>query len=64
MDFQAFGTAVALILIFESIGPFLNPRGMRKLYQQAAELPDGTLRVIGAIMIAAGLVLLTWIRNG
>ena len=52
------------MLIFESIGPFANPRAMRKLYAQAAGLPDGMLRAVGAVMIVFGLVLLTWMRNG
>ncbi|MFK8015595.1 MAG: DUF2065 domain-containing protein [Gammaproteobacteria bacterium] len=64
MDIEAVGAAVALMLIFESLVPFANPRSARKLWLQAAQIPDGTLRTLGAVGIAAGLVLLTWVRNG
>ena len=61
---RAFGAAIALVLIIEAIGPFANPRGTRKLWLEAAQLSDKTLRVIGATSMIAGLVLLTWMRNG
>ena len=64
MDWQALTAALALVLILEGIGPFLSPRGMRRLYAQAAGCPDGLLRILGAVMIAIGLAVLTWTGHG
>ena len=64
MDWQALSAALGLVLILEGIGPFLSPRGMRRLYAQAAASPDRLLRVLGAVMIALGLAVLTWTRHG
>jgi len=42
--------------------PFINPASARKLYFQASQLDDKTLRFIGFASMFAGLILLYWVR--
>jgi len=50
--------ALALMLIFEGLMPFLSPRGWRAMFQRAMAMTDGQIRFIGLISIVLGLVLL------
>lgn len=40
-------SALALMLVFEGLLPFLSPRRWRQLFEQAARLSDGQLRFLG-----------------
>ena len=53
-----FVRAMALVLVIEGMLPFLSPDGWRKTMQQAAQLPDSTLRKIGLASMIAGVVFL------
>lgn len=55
-------TALALLLVLEGIGPFINPAGMRRAMQMIAQLDDRTLRVGGLIFMLIGVALLYWLR--
>jgi len=59
---QDLWAAVALLLVFEGIWPFLNPEGMRNSMREMAELDASTLRVIGFFSMMTGLVLLYLVR--
>jgi len=61
-DLPALGAAIGLLLIIESIGPFVNPRGSRRMFLTAAQIPDKQLRWIGAIGMALGLLILSIAR--
>ncbi len=55
-------SALALVLVFEGIMPFISPNGWRNTMQQAAQLPDKTLRGIGFASMLLGVVLLYLMR--
>jgi uncharacterized protein len=58
LDGDTFWTALALVLVFEGLFPFLSPRGWRGTFAKLMELRDGQLRFFGLISIVAGLALL------
>lgn len=51
-------TALALLLIFEGLLPFISPGGMKKTFEQLIRYPDKSLRMIGLASIVAGVLLL------
>lgn len=50
--------AVALMLVFEGVLPFLMPSLWRDTFRRLVELSDGQLRFIGLTAMLAGLLLL------
>jgi uncharacterized protein len=50
--------ALALVLVFEGLLPFLSPGGWRRMFEQVLKLHDGQIRFYGIASIAAGLILL------
>jgi uncharacterized protein YjeT (DUF2065 family) len=50
--------AIALLLVFEGILPFLSPDGWRRAMIQAGQLSDKVLRVIGLSSMLAGVLIL------
>jgi uncharacterized protein YjeT (DUF2065 family) len=50
--------ALALVLVFEGILPFLDPTAWRRTALRAAQLNDRTLRLAGLGSMLVGLVLL------
>ena len=63
MDWQDFGTALALMMIFEGISPFIMPARMRKLAILVQQTDDNTIRAISAVSMVSGLLLLFWLRS-
>ena len=55
-------TALALVFILEGIMPFVNPRGLRRLFQVASQLDDTTLRFIGVSSMLLGVIILYIVR--
>ena len=55
-------SAVALLLVFEGIMPFISPKGWRNTMLQASQLPDSALRGIGFASMLFGVVLLYLMR--
>ncbi|VAW72035.1 hypothetical protein MNBD_GAMMA10-1569 [hydrothermal vent metagenome] len=51
-------SALALMLVFEGIMPFISPGSWRRTMLQAGKLEDKTLRVIGFASMLAGVVFL------
>lgn len=64
MDWNDLFTAIALMLIFEGILPFLNPDRYRKMLEMMEQVNNSQLRSMGLIVMAVGAVLLTFARNG
>ncbi len=64
MDWNDLFTAIALMLIFEGILPFLNPERYRKMLEMMEKISNSQLRTMGLIVTAAGAVLLTLARAG
>ncbi len=50
--------AIALLLVFEGMLPFLSPDGWRQAMIQAGKLSDKTLRIIGLASMLAGVLIL------
>jgi hypothetical protein len=50
--------AIALLLVFEGMLPFLSPDGWRQAMIQAGKLSDKTLRIIGLVSMLAGVLIL------
>ncbi|MBA3597573.1 MAG: DUF2065 domain-containing protein [Methylibium sp.] len=50
--------ALALVLVFEGLLPFLGPQRWRKLFEQATRLSDGQLRFLGLSSMLGGVLLL------
>lgn len=60
MGWEDLFRALALMLVFEGMMPFISPRGWRQTMQQASQLPDHVLRVIGLVSMVAGVLVLTF----
>ncbi len=60
---QDFFSAVALVLVFEGLLPFLTPNGYRKAVQSMLQMNDRQLRVMGLLSMLSGLFFLYLIRN-
>lgn len=63
MDGADLLTGFALFLIFEGLVPFASPRSWRRAVAQLAEMPDGTIRGIGGVIMFAGAGLLLFISG-
>lgn len=50
--------ALALMLVFEGLLPFVSPSSWRQMFERATQLSDGQLRFIGLSSMLAGLLLL------
>lgn len=55
-------SALALILVFEGIMPFLSPAHFRRTLQATARLDERSLRAIGLVCMVAGVVILYTVR--
>jgi len=60
VDSDAFWLALALVLVFEGLFPFLLPGGWRRMFAQILQLSDGQIRFFGLCSILAGLLWLWW----
>lgn len=54
--------AIALLLVFEGMMPFLNPERWKNFIRTVAEQPDRTLRIMGLTSMIAGTAFLYLIR--
>jgi len=50
--------AVALMLVFEGLLPFLSPNTWREVFTKALRLSDGQIRFLGLSSMLIGLLLL------
>lgn len=62
MDWRDLLTAFALYLVLEGALPFLNPAGFKRFLAGMRELDDATLRRIGLVSMAAGVLLIYLVR--
>jgi uncharacterized protein len=60
LDSDVLWAALALVLVFEGLFPFLSPGGWRNTFMRLTQLKDGQLRFFGLTSILLGLVTL-WI---
>jgi uncharacterized protein YjeT (DUF2065 family) len=61
LDSDVLWTAVALMLVFEGIFPFLSPDGWRNKIAQILALHDGQIRFFGLSCVLVGLLMLWWL---
>ena len=50
--------ALALMLVFEGLMPFLSPGLWRRVFERATQLSDGQIRFFGLSSMIVGLLLL------
>ena len=50
--------ALALMLVFEGLLPFLSPGMWRRVFERATQLTDGQIRFFGLSSMIIGLLLL------
>ncbi len=63
MDFwQVLPAAIALVLIFEGLMPFISPNRWRKLLEVVGQMDDRIIRNIGLGSMLFGLTLLYWVN--
>ncbi|MBU6198306.1 MAG: DUF2065 domain-containing protein [Xanthomonadaceae bacterium] len=55
---HSFATALCLVLVLEGLFLFAAPQAWQRMAEQMRRLDPRQLRLIGAIMVAAGLLLL------
>jgi uncharacterized protein YjeT (DUF2065 family) len=63
MNQQLLLTAVALMLVFEGILPFLAPGLWREMLRRVSEWDDGRIRFLGLTLMLIGLLILFFARN-
>jgi uncharacterized protein YjeT (DUF2065 family) len=60
LDGDTLWAALALVLVFEGLFPFMSPGGWRNTFLRLLSLQDGQLRFFGLCSILLGLLLL-WV---
>ena len=55
MDSDLLWAAMALMLVFEGLLPFISPQGWRRTFARLLTLRDGQLRFFGLVSILLGL---------
>ena len=55
---DVFWLALALVLVFEGLFPFISPAGWKRMFLQILQLQDGQVRFFGLASILAGLLLM------
>ncbi|MBC7470225.1 MAG: DUF2065 domain-containing protein [Ramlibacter sp.] len=58
MDSDLLWAAMALMLVFEGLLPFLSPKGWRRTFERLLAMHDGQIRFFGLVSIVLGLGLL------
>lgn len=62
MSPQLLLTAVALMLVFEGLMPFLAPGLWRETFRRLVQMSDGQIRFVGLTSMVIGLLLLLFVR--
>jgi uncharacterized protein YjeT (DUF2065 family) len=58
LDSDVVWAALALMLVFEGLFPFLSPQGWRRTFERLLAMHDGQIRFFGLVGILLGLGLL------
>ncbi|NKC12356.1 MAG: DUF2065 family protein [Gammaproteobacteria bacterium] len=62
LDWQDLLSAIALMMVFEGLGPFMAPDGWRRMAQAASKTASKTIRAVGLGLMIVGLALLNLVR--
>ena len=63
MGATTFLMALALMLIFEGVLPFIAPNLWRDTFRKITQMTDGQIRFVGLSSMIVGLLLLLWART-
>lgn len=55
--------AIALVMIFEGIMPFIAPKAWKNTLLQLAQMEDKYLRIFGAVMMITGALTFKYIQS-
>ena len=55
--------AVALLMVFEGVMPFLSPNSFKRNMLKMLQVPNQNLRIFGLVFMLLGLGLLYWTRS-
>ena len=58
---DVFWPALALVLVFEGLMPFLAPDAWRQVFSEMLKLRDGQIRFFGLICLLCGGALWWWV---
>jgi uncharacterized protein YjeT (DUF2065 family) len=61
LEGDTFWQALALVLVFEGLMPFVSPSAWRRMFTQVLQLQDGQLRFFGLLSVLVGLSCLWWL---
>lgn len=56
-------TALALVLVIEGMLPFISPTRYRQMVAEITRLSDNSIRNLGLVVMAVGLLLLFFVRG-
>jgi uncharacterized protein YjeT (DUF2065 family) len=56
-----FWPALALVLVFEGLIPFIAPAAWRRMFTEMLKLEDGQIRFFGLVCMACGALLWWWV---
>lgn len=62
MSPQLLLTAVALMLIFEGLMPFVAPGLWRETFRRLVQMSDGQIRFVGLTSMLLGLLMLLFVK--
>ena len=62
MQATSLAAALCLVLVIEGLFLFASPRLWKRMAEQLQQIDERTLRMIGAGMVVAGLVVLQVVR--
>jgi uncharacterized protein YjeT (DUF2065 family) len=63
LDWADLIAALAMLLVFEGIMPFLSPARARHVFELMSRLGDRELRIAGLVSMLVGLGLLFYVRT-
>ena len=63
MGTTTFLMALALMLIFEGVLPFIAPNLWRETFRKITQMTDGQIRFVGLSSMIVGLLILLWVRG-
>jgi uncharacterized protein YjeT (DUF2065 family) len=62
VDGNNLGLALALVLVFEGLLPFLSPSGWRGMFEKICKMTDGQIRFFGLCSMLLGLCSIAFLR--
>ena len=61
MDSNSIWLALAMVLIFEGLLPFLSPTRWRKAFEQVLKMNDGQIRFFGLCSVVLGVLAIAFL---